>query len=212
MQLSSLLLVGPNTRSSPAPAQLPSNPVVGPPKNVSLVPAGIGEQFARPITPPTSPPAIPNQSFPKPSPATRLPSIPNPAIWPITAAGSVPGGQAAGAENAGTAPIAPSAPTATLIPSPRNHARAVLHLADMRHLTVWGRERERNGATTRTRRRRTYSLGWGKGSLCRQDLWQASGPRQGAGPLDPRKSSRTDWENADVRFAQCQCNMKTRLQ
>src|SRR5262245_36810780 len=162
MQLSSLLLVGPNTRSSPAPAQLPSNPVVGPPKNVSLVPAGIGEQFARPITPPTSPPAIPNQSFPKPSPATRLPSIPNPAIWPITAAGSGPGGQAAGAENAGTAPIAPSAPAATLSFSPRNHARAMLRLADIRHLTVGG-ELERNGASTRTRRRQTNSLGWGKG-------------------------------------------------
>src|SRR5262249_54015905 len=144
--LSSLLLVGPNTWSSPAPAQLPSRPLAGPPKNESSVPAGMGAEVARRITRPTSPPAMPTQSSPKPSPAGRFPSIPKPAIVPVTAAGIVPGGQAVAATAGATQ--APSAPTATLNHSPRAHARALLRLADMLHLTEW-REREgRTGAST----------------------------------------------------------------
>src|SRR6059036_2500795 len=148
MQFSSLLLVPPKTRSSPAPAQLPSLLLPGPPKNESGVPAGVGAQVERESTPPTSPPAIPNQSFPKPSPAWRFPSIPKPAIVPVTAAGIVPGGQPVPA-SAAPAPAAQSAPNATPNHRPRAHARALLRLADMLHLTAGEREREKNGASRR---------------------------------------------------------------
>src|SRR4029077_14775622 len=112
MQFSSLLLVAPNTRSRPAPAQLPSKPLLGPAKNVSSVPAGSCAKFEREITPPASPPEIPNQSFPRPSPAWRFPSIPNPAIVPITAAGNVPGGQPVSADG-GPAQTPPNAAATT---------------------------------------------------------------------------------------------------
>src|SRR5262245_61815843 len=133
------------------------------------------------------PPATPNQSSPRPSPACKFPSIPKPAIVPVIAAGSVPGGQptAASAEAAqSAASIAAAMPN----PSPRAHARALLRPADMMNLTVGEKGRGRSGAPAPVGQERATLEGWGSGAP-RLDLGHA---RPGSGRSSVRRDPRVD--------------------